>query len=198
MNVTGPYVLDLETQKLRLRALRASDEAFYRELYTDPKIMRYIAPPLSTEGAVSSFRKLLSLQREWTLKSRALVIEEKATAQLIGMCGTSKYDAVALSVELGIVLTPEASARGLAKEALTALMKKVFSVSPMDEIWVECSTLYPAVEHLVVAVGFTPCGNDQDTTGPLANRVWSVRRSSWYGNQSTIFNQQSRGYACRT
>jgi ribosomal-protein-alanine N-acetyltransferase len=191
MNAAGPFMFGLETERLRVRPLKVDDEAHYRELYTDPETMRYIAPPLSTKSAASSFQKVLVLQSAPTWKSRFLVIEEKETSQRIGICGTSKYEAAALRVEVGIVLKPQASARGLAREALGGLMKKIFAVSPVDEIWVECSTLYPAVERMVSAVGFTPCSDRGQTVGPLASRVWSVRRSCWYVAQPDNSNQQA-------
>lgn len=197
MNAAGSYVLEFETERLRVRPLNASNEALYRELYTDPKVMRHIAPPLSAERASSSFRKVLALQSALTLKWRFLVIEERETLQSVGICGTSNYDAAALRLEVGIVLKLEAGARGLGREVLRGLVEKIFGVSQIAEIWVKCSTLHSAAERMISAVGFNPCGNEIETTGELSKRVWSVGRSSWCVDQSIIPNRQIRESACR-
>jgi RimJ/RimL family protein N-acetyltransferase len=170
---------DFETERLHLRLMSSGDEALFLGLYTDPETMRFIAPPLSVGQAAKSFQKIVARQHELSLKGRFLVILDKATLEPVGICGTSQYDAEALRVEVGIVLRPEASSLGFAREALTALMKQIFAVSLVDEIWVECSMLYPAVERMVSAVGFRLCDSRAKERGFLSKCVWSVHRSSW-------------------
>jgi RimJ/RimL family protein N-acetyltransferase len=182
---------DFETERLRLRSLDEGDEALFHGLYTDPETMRFIAPPLSMEQAAKSFRKVVARQRESSLNGRFLAILEKATRQPVGICGTSQYDVDALRVEVGIVLTPEARARGFAREALTALMKGIFSMSPVDEIRVRFSTQCPAVERLNITVGFRPCADELGEEGALLKRIWSVHRSSWFAVEIT--NGQGEG-----
>jgi RimJ/RimL family protein N-acetyltransferase len=176
---------DFETERLRLRPLDVSDEGLYRELYTDQETMRFIGPPLSMEQAANKFQKIVARQREPSLKGRFLAMLDKATLLPVGICGTSQYDADALRVEVGIVLRPEARARGFAREALTALMKRIFAVSPIQEICVRFSAQCPAVERLNIRVGFVPCADEVQGEGLWSKRVWSVHRSSWYVNEAT-------------
>ena len=185
MNAFDPSLLALETERLRLRPLNDDDEALYQDLYTDPETMRFIAPPLSAEKAASSFRKVVALQREPTLASRFMVIEEKTEQKALGICGTSTYDADALRVEVGIVLKNEGRSRGIGSEALPALMNRIFAVSPVQEICVGFSAQCPAVRRLNVRVGLMPCVDAVREAGAPSKYVWSVRRSSWYVNQST-------------
>ena len=168
---------DFETERLHLRLLDGGDEALFQSLYTDAETMRFIAPPLSEQGAAKSFQKIVVRQREPSLGGRFLAILEKETQQPVGICGTSQYDVDARRVEVGIVLRPEARARGVAREALTALVKRIFVGWPVDEIWVQCSTEYPAVERMVLSVGFRPCTEVTVGPGILSKRIWSVHRS---------------------
>lgn len=169
---------DFETERLHLRPLDAGDEALFHGLYTDPKTMRFIAPPLSAEQAAKSFQKIVVRQRDSSLNGRFLAILENESQQPVGICGTSQYDADALRVEVGIVLRPEARARGFAREALTALVKRIFAGWLVDEIWVQCSTEYPAVERMVFSVGFIPRTEIAEEQGLLPKRIWSMHRSS--------------------
>lgn len=175
---------DFETERLHLRPLDVGDEALFHQLYTDPVTMRFIAPALSPEQAARSFQKIVLRQRKPSLNGRFLAMLEKTTLRPVGICGTSQYDAEALRLEVGIVLRPEAISLGFAREALTALLKRIFAMSKVDEIWVECSMLYPAVERMVSAVGFVPCKDVGKKEDLLSKREWSLRRSSWYVDQA--------------
>ena len=169
---------DFETERFLLRPLVAGDSALFQGLYTDADTMRFIAPPLSVERAEKSFQKIVVRQRESSLNGRFLAILGKKTQQPLGICGTSQYDVDARRVEVGIVLRPEARAMGVAREALAALVKRIFVGWPVDEIWVQCSTEYPAVERMVLSVGFTPRTEIAEEQGGLPKRIWSVHRSS--------------------
>jgi RimJ/RimL family protein N-acetyltransferase len=180
-----PSVFTFETERLRLRPLGAGDEALYRELYTDQETMRFIGPPLAMEQAADKFQKIVARQSKPSLKGRFLAMLDKDTLRPVGICGTSRYDADALRVEVGIILRSEARARGVAREALTALMKRIFAVSSVQEICVRFSAQCPAVLRLNIRVGFLPCADEVQDEGHLSKRVWSVHRSSWYVNEAT-------------
>jgi RimJ/RimL family protein N-acetyltransferase len=176
---------DFETERLHLRLLVEGDEALFHGLYTDPETMRFIGPPLSAEKAAKSFQKFITRQREPSLKGRLLVMLEKATLQPVGICGTSQRDGDALRLEVGIILKREARSRGFARETLTALIKRIFALSPIEEIYVRFSAQCPAVERLNIRVGFVPCANEITEDGLWSKRVWSVHRSSWCTDQAT-------------
>jgi RimJ/RimL family protein N-acetyltransferase len=176
--------LDLETKRFRLRLLEEGDAALFHGLYTDPDTMRFICPPLSAEQAATRFPKIVARQRRPSFEGRFLVILDKATLQAVGICGTSQYDADALRLEVGMVLKPEARAQGVAREALTALMKRIFVVSPVNEIWAQFSAENLAARQLVVSIGFTPCADEGQREGVLSKHVYSAHRSSWYVNQA--------------
>ncbi|TAM59036.1 MAG: N-acetyltransferase [Rhodanobacter sp.] len=184
MDGIAPPTFEFETARLFLRPLQAGDEALYHSLYTDPETMRFIAPPLSGEQASSRFQKIVARQREPSLGSRFLAMIEKATRQPIGICGTTHHDAQAQRLEVGMVLLREGRNRGVAKEALAALMKRIFASSSIDEIEVKFSVENRAAEQLFISLGFSPCADAVGEPGLLSECRWSVHRSSWYVNQT--------------
>jgi [ribosomal protein S5]-alanine N-acetyltransferase len=169
---------DFETDRLRLRPLQEGDEALFHGLYTNLDTMRFICPPLSSEQAAARFPKIVARQRKPSLKGRFLLILDKATRQAVGICGTSQYDAGALRLEVGIVLTPEARAQGVAREALTALTKRIFVASPVNEIWARFSAENLTAMQLVVSVGFSPCADALRENGVAKTYHYSLHRSS--------------------
>jgi len=181
---TESSVFNFETERLSLRPADPGDEALFHDLYTDPETMRFIGPVLSAEKAVNSFQKMVARQSEPSLAGRLLVIVDKVTLQPLGICGTSQYGTDALRLEVGIVLKSEARSRGLAKEALTGLVNKIFALSPIEEICVQFSGLSPAAERLNSRMGFAPCADAVQGEGVLSKRVCSIQRSSWCVNQA--------------
>lgn len=177
-------VLDFETERLHMRPMVSGDEALYCGLYTDPETMRFIAPPLSADDAASSFQKVVARQREPSIRGRVLVILERTTLQSLGICATSKHDAGDLRLEVGIVLKPEACARGFAREALTALMERVFAVSTTQEICARFSAHSPAAKRLHSRMGFTHCTDELGEEGKVLTRFCWVHRSSWRTDQA--------------
>jgi RimJ/RimL family protein N-acetyltransferase len=182
-----------ETERLFLRPLAEGDEALFDRLYTDPETMRFIAPPLSAERALSRFRKIIMRQRKPSIDGRYLVILERETGKPVGICGTSHHDAEAQRLEVGMVLVPEGRNRGVAKEALSALMKHIFAVSPVDKIEAKVFAENQAAERVLVSQGFTPCADAAGELGVPSERRWSVHRSSWHVNQTVDLIHSPRG-----
>ena len=176
---------EFETARLLVRPLQAGDEALFHGLYTDPETMRFIGKPLSAEQASSRFRKIVARQREPSLQGRFLAMLDKATWQPLGICGTSHYDVAARRLEVGLVLRREARAQGFAREALAALMERIFAVSPVIEIEVKFSAENRAAERGSIGLGFMPCADDAKEPGLLSERRWLVHRSSWYATKTT-------------
>jgi RimJ/RimL family protein N-acetyltransferase len=112
-----------ETARLRLRRVTADDAAFVLELMTDPAFIanigdrgvhgledarRYIA-----EGPGASYQRF---------GFGLYLVELKAEARAIGMCGLLRRDTHP-DVEIGFALLPQARRQGYALEAATATMR---------------------------------------------------------------------------
>jgi RimJ/RimL family protein N-acetyltransferase len=171
-------VQSFDTARLHLRPLTQDDEALYCGLYSDHDTMRYIGEPLSPDRAARSFRKVLAASSRCPLESLFLSIVEKSFQRSVGICGIAQMDATTRRAEIGILLAPMGRSRGLAGEALTALVSETFSVFPVDEIWVECSAEDPAVARLNTRVGFVLHGEERGKES-LSQHIWSIQRATW-------------------
>ncbi len=161
-----------------MRRMCADDESLFCSLYTDPETMRFIGEPLAPERAARSFRKLLASGSQLPLERALMMLVEQATGSTLGICGITGFAADMSRAEVGIVLKSDARANGYAREGLGGLVRKTFSVFPLNDIWVQCSAMNPVVERMVGSVGFLLCESDPIAPGPLLQRRWSISRST--------------------
>ena len=173
-----PGQFAFETERLRMRPLADEDEALFRFLYTDADTMRFIGEPLSQESAARCFRTALAASGKSPPQSVFWAILEKTTQRRLGICAIVQFDAALARAEVGMMLAPEARARGYSKECLAKLVTRTFAMFPIDEVWVQYSSGHSAAERLVISIDFSR-GTDIDPgDGSPAKRFWSVRRPS--------------------
>jgi RimJ/RimL family protein N-acetyltransferase len=116
----------LETARLRLRALQASDFDDYLELSKHPDVYRYLTGSEPTEEAMWTIA--LRLTGHWALQGFGFWgVEEKATGRFIGVLGfadgrRSIEPSVKGFPEIGWVLAAHAHGRGYATEGVTAAL----------------------------------------------------------------------------
>ncbi|MDR3389439.1 MAG: GNAT family N-acetyltransferase [Rudaea sp.] len=180
---------DLETERLRLRPLQACDEALYCGLYTDAETMRYIGEPLAPVRVARCFRKVLCLMYKQPIEWLSLTVLDKATQLPVGICGVPAFDATASRLEVGMMLRRQARTRGLAREGLEALVRKLFSVLSVGEIWVEYSPEHSAAGGLVRSMGFSPRAEPVTAGESLGKCIWSACRETWYSTAGDVDRQ---------
>jgi RimJ/RimL family protein N-acetyltransferase len=112
---------EIETDRLRLRALRADDFEAYAKIMADPDVTRYLADgkPLSRTDA---WRQLAMILGHWELRGFGLwAVEEKATGDLLGRIGC--YDPEGWpAFEIGYTLARSAWGKGYASEGAAAAL----------------------------------------------------------------------------
>lgn len=112
---------ELQTSRLQLRALDASDVPVVFGLYSDPRIMRYRGAPVFTQPAEA--QALINQWNDAFEKQQGvrwgLVLLENNT--LIGTAGFTKLNAMNFRAEIGYELHPACWNRGLMTEALKAI-----------------------------------------------------------------------------
>lgn len=146
--VDGPALaaFKIDTERLHLRPLQPGDEALFHALYTDPDSMRFIAPPLSAAQAARHFLRTVAGMQATPIRWLSLAMLRKQSQQPLGICGVSDFDAAARRLEVGILLTAQARSQGIAWEGLTALMRRLFELLSVDELWARFSAeCFPAV-----------------------------------------------------
>lgn len=116
----------IETARLRLRPHELADLDAYAAMWADPLVTRFIGgKPLSREVA---WTRLLRYRGMWTVMGFGFwAIEDRATGRFLGEAGVQEsrrelQPSIEGTLEAGWGLVPEAHGRGLASEAVAAVI----------------------------------------------------------------------------
>lgn len=128
-------IIELETDRLRLRQWRESDYPLFSNLNSDPEVMKYFPELLSKEDSDCLAIKLQSLiqDRGWGLWA----LELKSTNQFIGYTGlhhTNEELIFSPAIEIGWRLSKSHWKQGYATEAAKAVLKFAFISLQLEEI----------------------------------------------------------------
>ncbi len=122
MNQGAP---NLETPRLRLRGLKASDLDAFHAMYSDPLVYNFLTgKPLSREDA---WGRMLRLAGLWELSGYGYwALEDKLTGTLAGIAGYAEFHrtivpSITGKPELGWALASPFQGRKLSTEAVTAI-----------------------------------------------------------------------------
>jgi ribosomal-protein-alanine N-acetyltransferase len=110
----------LETPRLLLRTLQASDVAVLVAIWADPDVTRYMGGPRDGERVRQTLEDELGSHSEDRLGFCTVV--EKASGRVIGDCGLTKKEVDGRDeVELVYVFAADAWGKGYATEAASAM-----------------------------------------------------------------------------
>ncbi len=110
-----------------LRALRPDDAATMFAYRSDPEVARYQSWEPQTVAELRSFIESLARTEPFTPGTwHQLGIASASTGELLGDCGVHVPANEPRSAEVGITLASAAQGRGLAREALRALLAILF------------------------------------------------------------------------
>ena len=119
-------MINLETERLKLRMLQPSDFEAYAEMCADPEVMRYIGDgqPLARPMA---WRNLAMMVGHWSLRGYGLwAAEERSSGTLVGRIGFWNPDGWP-GFELGWMLRRSSWRQGYATEGARAALDFAFS-----------------------------------------------------------------------
>jgi RimJ/RimL family protein N-acetyltransferase len=132
MRPTTCNIPELETPRLRLRALRLDDFDAFAAMWREPAVVRFIGGvPLAREDAWSRFLRQMGMWHY--LGFGVFAVEERETGSFVGVAGfhdlhrdiTPSIDG---TMEAGWVLSSTVHGRGMAVEAMRAALA-----------WADCS-----------------------------------------------------------
>ncbi len=115
----------LETPRLRLRGLKASDLDSFHAMYADPLVYKFLAPKALTRE--EAWARMLRLSGLWVLSGYGYwALEDKATGQLAGIAGFAEFHrtispSIAGKPEFGWALASPFHGQRLSTEAVTAI-----------------------------------------------------------------------------
>ncbi len=165
----------LHTPRLLLRPMAEVDAALYTRLYTDGRIMRLVAAPLSPQAARRAFPLALAQARAVPARAHYWIChprrEQGEDAGLLALLHDRDRHGLA---EVGILLLPEAQGQGYATEAIAALADHAFSGLALQRLWTRHARINRAVTGLMEALGF-----HSDAGACEGELRWFLRREDW-------------------
>lgn len=178
MQPVEPHAFNIDTHDLNLRPIQPADEAFYCSLYTNPTVMYFVAPALTPDQAQRGFLKTLDLMQARPMACLLLVIVDRTTQRPVGLCGVPQFDADANTLEIGVMLLPDAQGKGYAKQSKIGLMQRLFSALPANEICIRYQPENSAAARSNRSIGFLPSALPcrAETSGTCR---MSVMRQMW-------------------
>ena len=145
---------ELHTASLLLRPLQLEDSVAMFDIYADPETMKY----WSSEP-VSNYADAQKLVREDVDSmdegnSITLAITLQTTGQVIGKCILFRHSKSNRRAEVGFVLNRKFWRRGLAFEAVAALIHLAFEDLGLHRLEADTDTANAASLHLLEKLGF--------------------------------------------
>ncbi|MDQ7729842.1 GNAT family N-acetyltransferase [Halomonas sp. SpR8] len=123
-----------ETERLFIRTLSLDDVPELTTILSDPEVMKYSIRGVCDEAATRRFI-------EWCLKSYAshsigpLALVEKVSGKLIGFCGVGTEEVNGVEeIGLGYRLAKQYWSKGLASEAVQAVLNDAFSQKQLSSV----------------------------------------------------------------
>lgn len=136
---------ELLTKRLRLRRARVDDVAALHAVFREPRAMRYwSSPPHQDEAETRDW--LAGMIDADPSESSDFVVE--FGGRVIGKAGCWRVP------EIGYILHPDHWSKGLAREALSAVIPHVFERFPIPAILADVDPRNEASLRLLIGLGF--------------------------------------------
>ena len=153
----------LSTSRLELRAITEADAPALFEIFSDGEVMRYWSrPPMAS---MEQARALVTeIQAHW--QSRTLFqwgIAEGTEGPLVGTCTLYRWDRAHARAEIGYALRKDRWGRGLASEAVSAVLDFAFGRMGLHRVGADTDPRNLASARLLERLGFKPEGIQRET-----------------------------------
>jgi RimJ/RimL family protein N-acetyltransferase len=178
------------TERLRLRPFQADDLEAFVAYRSEPEVARY----QSWDGAYSmaDAESFLGSQQglafgrpgEWL----QLAIVDRVTGAVCGDCAVRVADDRPATAEIGVTLAPASQGKGVATEALTAVVAELFERHDMHRVFAEADDRNVPVLRLLERLGFRCEARLVEADwfkGEWSTlRVYAVLDREWHGTRS--------------
>lgn len=147
---------EIVTERLCLRPFRAEDLEAFVAYRSDPEVARYqawdSAYSLADAASFLGSQRGLELGRpgEWL----QLAIVDRETDALCGDCAVRVATEQPATAEIGVTLAAASQGRGVAAEALTALVTELFERLGLHRVFAEADDRNLPVQRLLERLGF--------------------------------------------
>lgn len=145
----------IETERVILRHMRVSDAADMYDYARRPEVTRYLlwAPHDDLEYTRTYMRQVERGYKQGIFHDFGVILKEDN--KLIGTCGFARIDKANATAEAGYVLNPDYWGRGLASEALSAVITLGFEYCGLNRIESRYMTGNTASRRVMEKCGMT-------------------------------------------
>jgi RimJ/RimL family protein N-acetyltransferase len=155
-----PLVLQLHTDRLLIRNLRASDVTDFHFYRSNPEIVKYqgfgvYSIDQAREFICEQIDKKLGVGGEWVQYG----LEHKQTKKLIGDCAIKLHREDIRIGEIGITISHAEQQKGYAREAMTAILDFLFSIDEFHRVIETVDAENKASIQLLKNLGFRQEGH---------------------------------------
>jgi RimJ/RimL family protein N-acetyltransferase len=148
--------VELLTGRLSLRPFQVDDLEAFVAYRSDPEVARYQS--WECPYSMSAARAFLSCQREVAFGQPGgwlqLAIVDRATGTVGGDCAVRVVTDQPATAELGVTLAQAHQGKGLATEALMALLTELFKHRGMHRVFADADDRNVPVQRLLERLGF--------------------------------------------
>lgn len=149
-------MVEIVTERLSLRPFRADDLETFVGYRSDPEVARYQSwdrtySMADAESFLSSQRALeFGQPGEWV----QLAIVDRETGTVCGDCAVRVETDQPATAEVGVTLAPASQGKGMAAEALTAVLTELFEQRGMHRVFAQADDRNLPVRRLLERLGF--------------------------------------------
>lgn len=166
-----PHIPELETPRLRLRALAHADFDAYAAMWMEAEVVRFIGGvPLSKEAAWSRFLRQMGVWQCFGFGFFA--VEDKASGAFIGEVGFHDLHreiipSIEGTMEAGWALCTAAHGKGMAEEAARAALGWAAREHATHRVTCIIRPNHFASLHIAAKLGFTEVAQTDYNGGPI-------------------------------
>jgi RimJ/RimL family protein N-acetyltransferase len=149
-------VVEIVTQRLRLRPFEAADLPAFAAYRSAPVVANYQS--WDTSFSMADAQEFLASQQGLVFGRPGpwmqLAAIDRETGELCGDCAVRVADEQPQTAEVGVTFAPQRQGSGLASEALGAVVARLFEEHGMHRIYAETDDRNVAVHRLLERLGF--------------------------------------------
>jgi RimJ/RimL family protein N-acetyltransferase len=149
-------VVEIVTERLRLRPFRADDLAAFVAYRSKPDVARYQS--WDTSYSIVDGERFLASQRDVELGVPGAWVQlaavDRRSGTLCGDCAVRVVTDQPATAEVGVTLAPAHQGSGLATEALAAVIGELFEEHGVHRVYAEADDRNLAVHRLFERLGF--------------------------------------------
>jgi RimJ/RimL family protein N-acetyltransferase len=148
--------IEIATERLSLRRFQAADLEAFVAYRSDPEVARYQSwdSPYSMAAAESFLRSQRDLAFGQPGEWLQLAMVDRAAGTVCGDCAVRVATDQPATAEVGVTLARASQGKGLATEALTGVLTKLFERRGMHRVFAEADDRNGPVLRLLARLGF--------------------------------------------